>query len=292
MSVGAVLAGASVGAGVALLVRELARPAPALGPALRRMNHPESVAEPVRGADRSERWGIWLVEHLQGVPGVRLPVKDLALVGQSPGRFLLAKAVLAGCGLLVPPLATFPLVLLGWPLFIPAVVGIVCAAALWVTPDLAVRDQARRAREEFAHAVAAYLDLVALKRAANVGAEQAMEHAAQVARGWAFARIREALTRARMEKVPYWEGLQRLTAELDLPVLDNVAAIMRQSSDEGAGVYATLRARARNLRSELLASQAAEANADSEKMTAPGAFLAVLVMLLIAFPAVIRILTS
>jgi len=292
ISVGAVIAGCAVGAGVALLVRELARPAPALGPALQRLNHPAPPVPQNVSTDRDERWGAWLVEHLGSVPGVRIPYKNLALVGQSPGRFLLTKVALAGSGLLLPPLSTIPFLLLGLPFYLPAVVGVLFGAVLWLTPDLALRDQAKRAREEFAHAMAAYLDLVALKRAGNTSAEQAMEQAAQVGQGWAFVRIQEALARSRVDKVPHWESLGRLTAELDLPVLDDLAAIMRQSSDDGAAVYATLRSRAKNLRTELLADQATTANADSEKMTAPGAFLAVLVMFLIAFPAVIRILAS
>jgi hypothetical protein len=292
MSVGAVLAGCTVGAGVALLVKELSRPAPALGPALRRLNHPAPPAPEALSADRDERWGAWLVEHLAGLPGVRIPVKNLALVGQSAGRFLLTKVALAAGGLLLPPLATIPFLLLGLPIYLPAVIGLLFAGVLWITPDLALRDQAKRAREEFAHAMAAYLDLVALKRAGNTSAEQAMEQAAVVGHGWAFVRIQEALARSRVDKVPHWESLERLTTELDLPVLDDLAAIMRQSSEDGASVYATLRSRARNLRTELLAGQATEANANSEKMTAPGAFLAVLVMLLIAFPSVVRILTT
>jgi hypothetical protein len=290
--VGAVIAGCTVGAGVALLVRELARPAPALGPALERLNNPSAPRPEAVGEDRDERWGAWLVEHLGNLPGVRIPRQNLALVGQSAGKWMLTKVSLAAAGLLLPPLAGIPFLLLGVPIYVPAVVGLLAAALLWITPDLALRDQAKRAREEFAHAMAAYLDLVALKRAGNVSAEQAMEQAAQVGEGWAFGRIQEALARSRVDKVAHWESLGRLTAELDLPVLEDLAAIMRQSSDDGASVYATLRSRARNLRVELLSQQATEANADSEKMTAPGAFLAVLVMLLIAFPAVIRILTT
>ena len=275
-----------------MLVNEVMRSAPALGPALQRLNSPGLEGSRAVDGDREERWGAWLVEHVAGLPGVRIPSRNLALLGQSPGRFLLTKVALAGAGLLLPPLATIPLVLLGLSAFIPPVVGLICAAVLWIGPDLAVRDNAKRAREEFSHAMAAYLDLVALKRAGNTAAEQAMEQAARVGHGWAFLRIQEALARSRVDKVPHWESLARLTAELDLPVLDDIAAIMRQSTDDGASVYATLRSRARNLRSELLVAQAAEANADSEKMTAPGALLAVLVMLLIAFPAVIRILTT
>ncbi|MFJ9080094.1 type II secretion system F family protein [Streptomyces sp. NPDC102278] len=292
--VAAILAGAVIGAGGALLVREVLRPAPALGPALRRLNQPAAPQAAVggEGADRDERWGQWLVERLSDVPGVRIPYKDLALTGATPARFLLTKVALAGAGLLLPPLSTIPLLLLGLPLYLPAIVGILAAVVLWFAPDLALRDKARRARAEFAHAMAAYLDLVALRRAGNVSAEQAMEQAAEVGEGWAFQRIRGALARSRVDKVPHWESLARLTAELDLPVLDDLAAIMRQSADDGASVYATLRSRAKNLRTELLAAQAADANANSEKMTAPGALMAVLVMLLIAFPGVIRMINT
>ncbi|MGW5342907.1 type II secretion system F family protein [Streptomyces sp. NPDC004050] len=300
MPVAAILAGAAIGAGGSLLVREILRPAPALGPALRRLNQPAATpaANPATspagevGADRDERWGQWLLERLTDVPGVRIPYKDLALTGGAPARFVLTKVALAGAGMLLPPLSTVPLLLLGLPLYLPAIVGLLAAIVLWFAPDLALRDKAQRARVEFAHAMAAYLDLVALRRAGNVSAEQAMEQAATVGRGWAFQRIQAALAQSRVDKVAHWESLARLTAELDLPVMDDLAAIMRQSADDGASVYATLRSRARNLRTELLAAQATDANADSEKMTAPGALLAVLVMLLIAFPAIIRMLNS
>ncbi|MGW0751967.1 type II secretion system F family protein [Streptomyces sp. NPDC002587] len=292
MPVAAIMSGAAIGAGAALLLREVLRPAPALGPALRRLNQPAPAATTDGPVSRDEQWGQWLLEHLTDVPVVRIPYKDLALTGQSPARFLLTKVALAAGGLLLPPLSTIPFLLLGLPLYLPAIVGVLAAAVLWFAPDIAVRDKAKRARAEFAHAMAAYLDLVALRRAGNVSAEQAMEQAARVGHGWAFQRIQGALARSHVDKVPHWESLARLTAELDLPVLDDLAAIMRQSSDDGASVYATLRSRAKNLRTELLAAQAAEANADSEKMTAPGALLAVLVMLLIAFPAIIRMLNT
>ncbi|KMO96031.1 type II secretion system F family protein [Streptomyces roseus] len=296
MPIAAIISGAAIGSGAALLIREVLRPAPALGPALRRLNQPAPTpaATPAgeAGAHRDERWGQWLLERLADVPGVRIPYKDLALTGTTPARFVLTKVALAGAGLLLPPLSTVPLLLLGLPLYLPAIVGILAAVVLWFAPDLALRDKAKRARTEFAHAMAAYLDLVALRRAGNVSAEQAMEQAATVGQGWAFQRIQAALAQSRVDKVAHWESLARLTAELDLPVMDDLAAIMRQSADDGASVYTTLRSRARNLRTELLVQQAADANSDSEKMTAPGALLAVLVMLLIAFPAIIRMLTT
>ncbi|WP_327325205.1 hypothetical protein OG735_23930 [Streptomyces sp. NBC_01210] len=290
----AIFAGLAVGGGLALLIREFVRPQPDLASAVHRLNTSAPREAPTAPATRDEMWGEWLLEHLQGLPGVTIPRKDLALVGQSAERFLLLKSALAGFGLLIPPLlvGAWTLMGLGVPFYIPVAVGLGLGALLWFIPDLSVRDQANRAREEFSHAVAAYLDLVALKRAADSGPTEALERAAAIGKGWAFTRLQEAMLRARVDKIPPWEALVQLTEELDLPVLEDVAEIMRMSAHDGAAVYTTLRARAKSLRIELLSKQATEANENSEKMTAPGALLAVLVMLLVAFPAVVNILTT
>ncbi|MFF3207724.1 type II secretion system F family protein [Streptomyces sp. NPDC002962] len=287
-----VAAGSTVGAGLALLVRELLRPQPALGPALAR-SAPAALTRPAPEQDRDEVWGRWLLARLERLPGVRIPTTDLALIGQGPGQFMLKKTALAALGLLCPVIATIPWIIAGasLPFYMPTGVGLIIAGLLFITPDLAVRDQAKRAREEFAHALSAYLDLVALKRAADAGPAEALEKAAEVGSGWPFLYLQGALRRARLEKIPPYQALTELSAEYCLPVLDDLADIMRGSATDGAAVYTALRARSAALTTELLASQSAEANAASEKMTAPGALLAVLVMLLMAFPAVIRMLT-
>lgn len=290
----AVLAGLVSGGGCALLVRELARPEPSLSAALRRTPAGalgEAEAEPV---GRQETAGRWLLERIGHLPGVSLPRKDLALLRQTPERFLVLKVGLAVLGVVVPSVALLPWLLLGGgvPLPVPAIAGVALGVGLWFVPDAQVRDQARRAREEFAHALGAYLDLVALKRASDAGPTEALEQAAAIGKGWAFELIQQALMRARVDKVAAWQALADLADSLALPVLEDVADIMRQSADDGAAVYAPLRARARSLSTELLEAQASEAHADSERMTAPGALLAVLIMMLLAFPAVIRIITT
>lgn len=288
----AVLTGGTVGAGLALLVRELLRPQPALGPALAR-TAAATLTMPEPDLDREERWGRWLLARLERVPGVRIPTTNLALLGQGRGQFMLKKTALASLGLLCPVIVSIPWIIAGvsLPFYVPAAVGLLIAVLLFITPDLAVRDQAKRAREEFAHALSAYLDLVALKRAADAGPAEALEKAAKVGHGWPFRYLQGALHRARLEKIPPYQALTELADEYDLPVLDDVADIMRGSATDGAAVYKALRARTAALNTELLADQAAEANTASEKMTAPGALLAVLVMLLLAFPAVIRMVT-
>ncbi|MEV6786825.1 hypothetical protein [Streptomyces sp. NPDC051098] len=286
-----VVCGSAAGAGLSLLVREMAPAAPKLGPALRRLNPP--ATEPGQGggtsaSGRESVWGGWLVDRAPG----RIPRTDLRLIGQSPEQFLLTKTALALAGLLLPVFVStaWALMGLGVSLLVPAVAGLAAATGMWFVPDWQVRDQATRARAEFAHAAAAYLELVALRMASNVGATQALEEAARIGRGWAFTRIQEALLRARTDKSSPWDALDDLGRQLDLPILCDVADIMRLSSKDGAAVYDTLRARAKSLNSELLAAQAAEANTDSEKMSAPGALLAAIVMFAIAFPAVLNML--
>ncbi|MQS16472.1 hypothetical protein F7Q99_30830 [Streptomyces kaniharaensis] len=288
----AVIGGALAGGGVALFVRAIVRPQPHLAATLDAVNNPRVVDTTELTQD--ERVGAWLETHLQQVPGVSIPRTNLALVGQSPGRFLLTKAALAFMGLLIPSMvcAMWAVAGLTMPIAVPVVVSLVLAALLWFVPDLALRDQAKRARQEFAHAISAYLELVALERAGDAGPAEALEKAAAVADSWAFVRLQQALTRARVDKIAPWESLRQLAAELDLPVLADVADIMRLSANDGAAVYTTLRSRAKSLRTELMAGQTEEANAASEAMTAPGAVMAVLVMALIAFPSIIRILNG
>ncbi|MGW1617156.1 hypothetical protein ACWCQZ_49070, partial [Streptomyces sp. NPDC002285] len=151
-----VLTGGAVGAGVALLVRELLRPQPALAAALRR-SAPGSLSMPEQDLDRDEVWGRWLLARLERLPGVRIPDKNLALLGQGPGQFMLKKVALAALGLFCPVLVTIPWIIAGvdLPFYVPAAAGLAVAGLLFVTPDLAVRDQAKRAREEFAHALSA-----------------------------------------------------------------------------------------------------------------------------------------
>jgi hypothetical protein len=290
-----VMCGAVAGTGLALMISEIVPAAPKLGPALRRLSPPVGPSPIVqasvgggRAAAAQAAWGRWLVDR---VPG-RIPHADLRLLQQSAEQFLLTKAAFALAGLLLPVVVTagWTLMGLGVPVLVPGVVGVVAAAGLWFVPDWQVRDQAGKARAEFAHAAAAYLELVALRMASNVGAAQALEEAAWVGRGWALTRVQDALLRARTDKSSPWDALDDLGEHLRLPILGDVADIMRLSSADGAAVYDTLRARAASLRTELLAAQAAEANADSEKMSAPGALLAAIVMIGIAFPAVLNML--
>ena len=199
-----------------------------------------------------------------------------------------------GFGLLGPGVPAALATLMGviglrlpWP--VPALAAVVFAAVLFLLPDLDVRRRADAVRVDLRAATAAYLELVALERAADAGAGEALERAATIGATPAFTRIRDALTRARLDGAPAWQGLARLGEASGVAELDDVADIMRLSGQDGAAVYATLRARATSLRTARTTQAAAAANAASEHMVIPVGLLGLVFLALLGYPAFSRI---
>jgi len=298
----AVLFGATTGLGVTLIVRELLPSDPHLASALDRLAPPRigadapAVEEPA-SADGStgaleHRVGIWAQRYLATAPFVQIPTKELLLLRIPVARHLGQKVLMALLGLLFPVvfIAVTTAVGAALPIVLPAVFALVLAAVLFVVPDLDVRRKAVAAREEFARATSAYLDLTALERAAGAGATQSLEQAATVGDSWVFVRLREQLIRARLSGTPPWDGLHDLSEELGLPELSDLADIMRLSGEEGAAVADTLRARSRGLRAALLTREQARANEESERMVIPVALLGLIFLLILGAPAIVRIL--
>ncbi|MEV0532399.1 hypothetical protein [Kitasatospora sp. NPDC050463] len=285
-----VLAGAVAAGGVALLISELRPAPPDLSQALDRLHR--TPADRAPDPDERPSWYDRIGESSIGLRGVRIPQRELSLIGRTPARFMAHKLLFAVIGLVLPAYLAAMAVLLdmGLPFALPLVVGPLLAGLLWFVPDAIVRGEAKEARTEYLHGIAAYLELVALERAADLGPAEALRRAASVGRGPVFRRIRDALDRAATDRLPPWAGLDALAAELGLTPLQDVADIMRLSGTDGAAVYDTLRARAKGLRGELLAEDLARANADSERMVAPGAALTLLMTALIVFPALHQML--
>jgi Flp pilus assembly protein TadB len=163
---------------------------------------------------------------------------------------------------------------------------------MFFLPNYNAVDDARKARLEFARALGAYIDLVALERHNGSGVRQAMEAAAEVGDSWVFTRLSEELTRSRWSGQPPWDALHALADELGLPELDDFADIMRLSGEEGASVYTNLRARSAAMRTAMLNDEIAEANAVGERMTIPGSLLGVIFMALLVAPSLLRMFSN
>jgi hypothetical protein len=286
------LTGALAGLGVALLVAELRPAPPQLGSALERL-HPGPVP-PGEAATGPARSGFYeaLGARLRDLPGVTIPRRELALVGRTAERHLAQKLLSSLLGLVAFPYVSFMAGVVGisLPVLVPAVCSLALAALMWFLPDLLLRGQAAEARVDYLHAIAAYLELVALERAADRGPAEALLSAARVGDGPVLRRIAAALDRATLERRPPWDGLADLADELGLTPLQDLADTMRLAGTDGAAVYQTLRARAANLRAELLSDELAKANVVSERMVLPGTALVMVFTVLVGFPAVSRMM--
>jgi tight adherence protein C len=275
--------GATVGLGVFLVVREALPATPALGPALSRLHQPARGTR--AAADRRLEWLGGFARWL------RPPTRDLALLGRSPEQYALSILLSALIGLLVPTASTMVLAAAGVapPVVVPAVAGLGLAVlAAWVA-HRDVLAKAERARREFSRAVCTYLDLVALQLSAAHGPVQALEQAAAVCDGWVFERIREALRIAQLQMHAPWEELRDLAAEIGVPELGDVGAIMQSSGSEGAQVHETLRQRADSLRDQIRTDNLARAEAVTSRLDIPGSLLVFVLVGFVLYPFMMRI---
>jgi hypothetical protein len=290
----AIAAGCLAGLGLTLIVWRLVPAQPHLMTALERLAPERAGGDLTPGAGAGglqDRLGRWVQRHVP-LPGwVSVPTRELALLRIPVHRYFGEKALYAVIGLAFPPLATVIVGVAGvrppYPLALGASVAL--ALVLSFIPDYNARTDAKTARQEFTRALGAYIDLVALERAGGAGSTQALESAAEVGDSWVFRRLREELARARWSGTPPWDALALLSDELGLPELSDLSDIMRLSGEEGATVYATLRARSASLRTALLSDEHAKANAAAEKMTMPVAALSLIFLVLLATPAMLRV---
>lgn len=292
-----IVAGALMGLGAVLLVIRLLPVEPDLADALSRLSPSRSGATGgvvATATSGKERLGLWAMRALPTGLWMKTPTRELALLRIPLARFYGDKVASALLGLVTPPLLAFFLRLigLGFPIVLPAIASVGLAAVMFFLPDYRVVDDAKKARLEFTRALGAYIDLVALERNNGSGVRQAMEGAAEIGDSWVFIRLSEELTRSRWSGVPPWDALHALAEELGLPELDDFAAIMRLSGEEGTSVYANLRARATAMRAAMLTDEIAEANAVGERMSIPGSLLGVIFMALLVAPSLLRMFNS
>jgi|LSQX01.1.fsa_nt_gb Flp pilus assembly protein TadB len=290
----AILSGVLVGAGLAAALLAVAPTRPALGEFLGHLSPSSrlSRAIPVEVSDYTDRVGVWLVRHVPLSRWIKPPTKDLDLLQIPLHRFYADKAAHAAVGLVFPLLFGVVAAVLHIPIpfVIPAAASLVAAAALSFLPDVNVKRRAAAARVEFAHALTAYLDLVAIARNSGAQTRQAMEVAAANGDSWAFVRIREALLDSKFSGRNPWDALRDLSESLEVTGLADLADIMRLSAEDNAAVYSILRATASSMRNSLMNADLAQANTATTQISYPQALLPLIFMVLLGAPAVIRLI--
>ncbi|MFC5830049.1 type II secretion system F family protein [Nonomuraea insulae] len=275
------LCGATAGLGVSLAIATLFPAPPALAPAMERLRP---------GANRIEAQPDWRARLARTVVGARVPKTNLALLGKTTDDYLLRKATMLAIALVGPAVLWAWCGLLGvtlpWMISLGSCVAF--AVAVFLAPDAALRGQAADARKAFRQAIVAYLDLVALARAAGSGPADALETAARVGDGWTFRRMAVALDPARRSTGSAWDELARLSDEIDVPELADLASIAGLAGTRGAGILDTLMAKAQSLREVALSTEVAKAKSHTETMTVPMALSVIGFLMLLGYPAFAR----
>lgn len=303
--------GAGIGAGVWLIAHALRPPHVSLPTMLARLQpaspqptgaEPFMSARPMPGTAAVEG----RTERLLGLPSSRLAVRlgfqrlwrpsDLAVTGRRREQVAAQQTLWALTGLLLPVVLAAALAVIGsiqaglLPMLLATWVGIVLALGGWLLPLLTLHQEATRARREVRHTLGALLDVTIIALAGGAGVEGALHDAAQSGTDWVSARIRRALTAARLRRQPPWIALAELGEELGVHELGELAASISLAGTEGAKVRASLAAKAASLRAHQHAQVEAEAHAATERMGLPLVGMLAAFLLLVGYPAVMTIL--
>jgi hypothetical protein len=215
--------------------------------------------------------------------------QDLNILGISGAELAGRKAALALGGLLGPPVLFAVLLVAGvdLPALLPAVLSVGLCALGWVIPSRQVGERAALARAEFLAALTAFLALVGLERQARGSPTEALEEASRISGAWPFVMIHTELLRAELAGQPPWDGLRDLGRRVGVEQLTNLADIVAAAAD-GAAVFETLLAEARNLRNAELSDQQERAGVAGEQLRLPAIVLATGFMMLVLYPALTR----
>jgi hypothetical protein len=291
----ALISGILLAAGMSCLVVAFTRSTPRLDVALERIgadgtNHmPATDIGPVRS--RSERLGGFLYRVVP-VPLTKGQRRALRLQNKPIAEFYADKAVMAIIGAVLPGLSGGAFTYLTGHLSpVPAVAVVVGGVIGFFVPDLLLRRAATSVWTGAAEALLVYVDLVTLERLTNASATQALHNAAALSDVPLFVQIRTALERARLEQQSPYAELRRLSDQLKLPELADIADVM-QLDETGAALSGTLRARVRELRDAHLTREQIKASAAAEGMTIYMTLPALIFGLIFLVAAMLRILVS
>ncbi|WP_406349368.1 hypothetical protein OHA44_37565 [Streptomyces sp. NBC_00144] len=296
MSVAGMVAGILLAAGLALAVRALTPRRDPLGHVLRRTHNPapQSTASVAPGQSQRAVWAEQLGARLMETDtfSSRLPAKDLVLLEMSPAGLLGRCALYFLFGLLVPQWFLLLLTLGGMsvPFVVPLGTALVGGAFFVFKAIDDVRTKARHLREEYRYYAVSLIERVALARASDAGAAEALARAASSGDGRAAVRIHDTLEHARLSGTSAWVALEQLGEDLGVPELSRPAASMALAGEERAAVYGQLEAQAEAGVRALLAARKAEANEATEKMNIPAIAIAILMVIFMMAPPLVRIL--
>lgn len=260
-----ILLGVAAGSALTLMISPLLPSSLRLGSALDRLRPPTPPVADETG-EASTGWqsrveiafGEWGQRHLPRVPIITPDPKQLAITGTDLARFTGQRLFGAAVGLLMLPVMAAIQVRTGAGVSGGTVMASLLLAVLgFGVPTLVLRQKAKAAQLAMARAAVAYMQISAIARAGGAGIMDTVTDAADAFDTPAYLHIRDVLERARWSGEPAWRALQADGERIGVQELTEVGDLLRlaSSTETGAHIYQTLRARARSLRQSLLARE-------------------------------------
>ncbi len=282
MAVAMAVAGALIGSGLLLMARGLIGPTASLPSFVAELHRPRatSIAAPTSWVDN-------VLVKTAGQSAERHRA-DLDICERTPAKFaqdrLAWSAIGAAPGILALGISPTDLVDFVSPI-VAILLTLAGAAAGWVYSVFDLRSDAEAKRREFRHALAAYLELVAILQAGGAGTQSALYDAATIGRGSGFRHLKTALSAAQSRREAPWETLGVLGQRLGVSELIELKQSMALAGD-GARVRESLRAKADAMRDKARSQQESEAEKKSESMVLPVVMTFAGFLLLIGYPAI------
>lgn len=278
----AIFVGLGIGSGIWILFSGLNPKAPSLEWAIARGRRSDEDPQGIR-----ER-----LERSPALGDLTSPLEqDLAVLelGRLEAVFEVGGYMLAG---LVFPLVAVILTALSifdiaWT--IPLWLALICSAVGATVSVRSIRQRAVRRREEMVATLGAVLDLCALALASGRGLEGAIERSTVQGDQPAMVMLRHSVQDARRYAKPLWEGFESLGAATGVGELRDLAASLRLSGQDGARIREAMVSKARSIRNRQLAEAEAEANRMTEQLQVPLSLLAVGLLVLLLYPAVVAV---
>ncbi|MEO5724762.1 MAG: hypothetical protein ABIQ39_09720 [Ilumatobacteraceae bacterium] len=280
-------------AGVLLLIDGLGQRRPSLARMAGHLSRTNTAAPPNSGPRAPDRTtlGSWVRAGRRVYRGRSFPgpvLADLRLV-QRPAEAHAAMLVAAvAAGLFGPPFVVAVAQALGvvsLSLALPLAAAIALAAVAPLVVHVEMRQAAALIRRDLRYQLSAYLDVVTMLLAGNVGNEGSLRQGALAGDGRLFVELRHRILVAETANRSLVSALARLGDDLELVELQQIAASAALGATAGAPVARSLAAKCQSLRSALASEQEAEARVRTGKITVPLVGMSVLIMAAVIYPA-------
>jgi tight adherence protein C len=285
-TIGRLVAATLVGvAGMWMIVSGLAQRRPSLARVSAYLGR--QVVEP-SGAVHSSAWLRTGRRIYRRRPFPTTVLADLRLVQRPPEAHAMMLVAAAAAGLFGPAFVVAvgqALGVLALGVALPAAAAIIAATAAPLSVHAAMHGRARDIRRDLRYQLSAYLDVVTMLLAGNVGNEGALRQAASSGDGRLFVELRHRILVAETSNRSLVSALAQLGDDLQLLELQQIAASAALGASAGAPVARSLAAKCATLRSALASEQEAEARVRTGKITVPLVGMSVLIMAAVIYPA-------